>query len=115
MAFWGKHVMCKIHNCTPAAIRCPLHIKKFSEDLVKAINMKPYGNPLIEHFGSGDAVGITLVQLIETSNITAHFCEKSNSGYIDVFSCRDFDERDVEDELQKKFNPTSIDTQIIYR
>ena len=45
--------------------------------LVQAIGMRPYGEPVIEHFAthSHDAAGFTLVQLIETSNICAHCAE----------------------------------------
>lgn len=46
--------------------------------LVKDIDMVPYGGPQVVHFGSGNKAGYTLVQLIETSNITAHFVEETN-------------------------------------
>jgi S-adenosylmethionine/arginine decarboxylase-like enzyme len=52
--------------------------------------MVPYGEPQVVHFGSGDKSGFTLVQLIETSNITAHFCEETDDMYLDVFSCKPF-------------------------
>ena len=33
---------------------------------------------------------IPSVQLIETSAITGHFCDRSGDAYIDILSCKDF-------------------------
>ena len=67
--------------------------------------MVPYGEPQVVHFGSGDKSGFTLVQLIETSNITAHFCEETNDMYLDVFSCKPFSPAVVEEVVNEHFKP----------
>jgi S-adenosylmethionine/arginine decarboxylase-like enzyme len=67
--------------------------------------MVAYGPPVVEHFGSGNKGGYTLVQLIETSNITAHFVEQTNDIYLDVFSCKPFNPNDVEELVQQTFSP----------
>jgi S-adenosylmethionine/arginine decarboxylase-like enzyme len=77
--------------------------------------MVAYGQPMIHHFGSGDKAGYTLVQLIETSNITAHFCEESGDAFIDVFSCKPFSRKKVEALIEEVFVPKTIETQIILR
>jgi S-adenosylmethionine/arginine decarboxylase-like enzyme len=69
--------------------------------------MVPYGRPQVQHFGSGNKAGYTLVQLIETSNIVAHFVEETDDMYLDVFSCKPFNPRDVEDLVQDTFRPAS--------
>jgi S-adenosylmethionine/arginine decarboxylase-like enzyme len=86
-------------------IRSPLTISNFAKALVKEIDMVPYGEPQVVHFGSGDKAGFTLVQLIETSNITAHFCEETNDMYLDVFSCKPFNPADVEAVVNSHFHP----------
>jgi len=53
--------------------------------------MVAYGEPQVVNFGSGNKAGYTLVQLIETSNICAHFVEENDTMYLDVFSCKTFD------------------------
>ena len=78
------------------------------EHPVKKIDMIPYGNPQIVMFGSGNKKGYTLVQLIETSNICAHFVEENNSMYLDVFSCRKFNIGDVESTINDYFFPERI-------
>ncbi len=94
-------------KCVGSSIRCSSNINKFAKTLVRKIDMVPYGEPQVVHFGSGDKAGFTLVQLIETSNITAHFCEETNDMYLDVFSCKPFNPGVVESVVTEHFAPQS--------
>jgi len=88
---WGLQVCIDLHNCNSVTIRSQDDIHMFAEELVKFIDMKAYGRPQIVRFGEDDRVaGYTLVQLIETSCITAHFSEDTDRAFIDVFSCKSF-------------------------
>ena len=91
MAYWGYHLMLDCAGCSEYAIRDPDTIYRFTKQLVKDIDMVAYGEPQIVNFGSGNKAGYTLVQLIETSNICAHFCNEDGAVYLDVFSCKPFD------------------------
>ncbi len=77
--------------------------------------MKAFGEPQIVHFGVDNKAGYTLVQLIETSNIMAHFVEETNDIYLDVFSCKDFDPNVVEEIVNQYFQPKHIDTTVLIR
>jgi len=77
--------------------------------------MIPYGDPILKHFGEGSKAGFTLVQLIETSNITAHFCDESRDIYLDVFSCKDYDPKKVVEIVETYFYPSSIRLSVIDR
>jgi len=88
---WGYHMMIDAAACNPDAIRSKKTIAAFVKELVEAINMVAFGKPQIVMFGTGNKRGYTLVQLIETSNITAHFVEETNDIYVDIFSCKTFD------------------------
>lgn len=112
---WGYHVCVDIAKCKPVSIRCPITIANFTKKLVKDIDMVAYGDPLIVKFGSGDKAGYTLVQLIETSNICAHFCEESDNAYIDVFSCKPYDVKVVEKVVHEFFGPKTMKTTYIER
>lgn len=115
MIGWGQHLILDLRHCVPRTIRCPYRIIDFSKELVVKIDMIPYGEPWVKHFGSGDKAGYTLVQLIETSNIIAHFSEDTNDAYIDVFSCKKFHQKDVEDVVNKYFSPISIKSKMFPR
>jgi hypothetical protein len=97
------------------AIRCPKIITQFSDTLVKEIDMVPYGRPQIQHFGSGNKAGYTLVQLIETSNIVAHFVEETDDMYLDVFSCKPFYPDTVKKVVSQYFRPLNTNAQFMIR
>lgn len=89
---WGMHLTVDVANCNDNRLHGEA-IARFAKDMVEKIGMKAYGEPWVVHFGKEDpkVAGYTLTQLIETSNITAHFCDFSGECYFDVFSCKEFD------------------------
>ena len=115
MSYWGYHLILNAGTCAKAPIRCANAIGKFTDTLVKRIDMVPYGSPQIVMFGTGNKKGYTLVQLIETSNICAHFVEETDDIYLDVFSCKPFDPTTVQRIVQESFDPKFIDTKFIVR
>ena len=112
---WGKHLMIDAARLNGPAIRNPTRIHHFTAALVKRIDMIPYGPAQVVMFGSGNKKGYTMVQLIETSNICAHFVEENNSMYLDVFSCKDFDREVVEDAVKEFFDATYFNSKVILR
>ena len=90
--FWGYHAIVDASGCDHDAITSYDRIYAFVKQLVKDIDMVAFGEPQIVKFGSGDKAGITLVQLIETSNICAHFVNENDTMYLDVFSCKPYDD-----------------------
>ena len=112
---WGKHLMLDAAGCSPSMIGCPTVITSFSKTLVKRIDMVPFGQPQVVMFGSGNKKGYTLVQLIETSNICAHFVEENNSMYLDVFSCKDFDPIVVKETVEEFFEAKHMKLKVLTR
>ena len=79
--------------------------------------MKRYGKPLIPHFGHDNPItsGYSLVQLIETSSITAHFSELKKSVYLNIFSCAWFDVKKTQAFCKKFFNAKKIESHLLKR
>ncbi len=107
--------MLDCHKCLPNAIRNKLLIDEFTRRLVRRIDMVPHGPPQIIHFGSGNKAGYTMVQLIETSNICAHFVEETNDIYLDVFSCKEFSPQQVKDMVDSYFKPQMFRPNFVIR
>jgi S-adenosylmethionine/arginine decarboxylase-like enzyme len=107
--------MLNARACLGSTIRSKQQIHDFTTTLVKKIDMVPYGPPQIVMFGTGNKQGYTLVQLIETSNICAHFVEETDDMYLDVFSCKNFNPEVVRKIVADSFQPTSIDTKMVLR
>lgn len=115
--YWGYHFIVDMADCDHTAITSRENIDNFVKALVHGIAMKAYGEPIIEHFATHDPdkAGHSLVQLIETSNISAHFVDKDNSGFIDIFSCKPFDTKVAKDIIQHYFAPKRTTDHLILR
>jgi S-adenosylmethionine/arginine decarboxylase-like enzyme len=114
---WGKHLIIDMSAGEPTVVRSAEQIRRFAARLVEAINMKAYGPPVLQHFAEHvpEAAGYSLVQLIETSAITGHFCDKSGDAYIDIFSCKDFDAAVAVDVVREVFRPMHVNTLVLAR
>ncbi len=91
---YGQELILNLYDCDLAKISSAKEIKKFVIELCdNVIHMKRYGKALIPHFGHENPLtsGYSLVQLIETSSVTAHFSEYKRSVYLNIFSCAWFD------------------------
>ena len=99
---WGIAASIDIYNCTPWIIRSETAIRQFVIELCDLIQMKRFGETQIVHFGEEERVaGYSMVQLIETSLISAHFANQTHTTYLDVFSCKAYDP-----EVVKAFSQT---------
>jgi S-adenosylmethionine/arginine decarboxylase-like enzyme len=113
--FWGYHAILDAAGCDLDKMTSYENVYNFAKQLVKDIDMIAYGEPQIVNFGSGNKAGYTLIQLIETSNICAHFANENQEIYLDVFSCKPYDERIVEDLLIQYFGAKSLRRAFIKR
>ena len=103
---WGYHLTVDCEGCNDA-IKDRQAVAAFAVDMVSALGMSAYGPAQIVRFGKDSKVaGITLVQLVETSNITAHFCDHTGEAYIDIFSCKSYSIADAIAVIQRHFEPT---------
>jgi S-adenosylmethionine/arginine decarboxylase-like enzyme len=86
---WGLSASLDLKACDPKMIRSPDDLKQYIDKLCDLIEMKKFGEPIIVFFGEDPAVsGYSITQLIETSLISGHFSNQSNSAFIDIFSCK---------------------------
>jgi S-adenosylmethionine/arginine decarboxylase-like enzyme len=94
---WGVACSFDIYDCDPATIRDSGKIREFVWELCELIGMRRFGETQVVDFGEDERVaGFSMVQLIETSLISAHFANQSNTTYLDVFSCKAYDPAVVE-------------------
>lgn len=101
---WGIASSIDIYECDPETIRDANAIRDFVSELCELIEMKRFGNTQVVHFGEDERVaGYSMVQLIETSLISAHFANLTNATYLDVFSCKPYDPEKVREFSQTYF------------
>lgn len=112
--YWGYHLMLDCSGCT--GIDSKENIYNFIKDLVPRIDMLAHGEPIIEHLLPGDPKqGYSLMQLITTSNICAHFMELDGTAYFDIFSCKQFDLDLAQDVVREYFAPAKMRVNFITR
>lgn len=113
---WGLLSCIDLYECDPKIIRDADAIKKFVARLCDLIKMKRFGETQVVHFGEDERVaGFSMTQLIETSLISAHFANQSNTTYLDVFSCKTYDPEKVAQFAKEFFKAKRMKRQTIYR
>ena len=113
---WGVLTSVDIYDCGPDIIRDAAMIKTFVTDLCKLIDMKQFGDCQVVHFGEDEKVeGFSMTQLIETSLISGHFANASNTAYLDIFSCKFYEPREVAEFAMSFFKGRHYKMQIAVR
>lgn len=101
---WGMAAAIDIYNCDPDLIRDAGAIRRFVIELCDLIKMKRFGETQVVNFGEDERVaGYSMTQLIETSLISAHFANLTNTVYLDVFSCKPYNSETVRDFARSFF------------
>lgn len=105
---WGYHLLLDCSECNER-IDDEKAVENFLKQLVKEIKMKPIGDPIIVKVDSKkEGRGISGVQIIESSTITAHFDDEGRAAYIDVFSCAPYDPEVAIKCVRKFFSPKYV-------
>ncbi|OHA65159.1 MAG: hypothetical protein A3D64_02580 [Candidatus Wildermuthbacteria bacterium RIFCSPHIGHO2_02_FULL_49_9] len=114
---YGKELLLTLIDCNPETLRSKQKIVAFTKQMCGVIGMKPYGKPFVARFGLGKdfTAGYSLAQLIETSSITGHFSELWNRVYLDVFSCKEYDEKKAAAFAKKYFGTKRVIQKLVYR
>lgn len=90
----------------------------FIDELLTTIEMVKIGGLNLNWCDTNDPAksGISMYQLLQDSNVSAHFCPNDrNSAYLDLFSCKQFDPNEVKAIFKKYFNPQKIHMTTIAR
>jgi S-adenosylmethionine/arginine decarboxylase-like enzyme len=101
---WGIASSIDIYQCDPQKIRDAAFIRTFVVELCDLIQMKRFGETQVVNFGEDERVaGFSMIQLIETSLISGHFANLTNTVYLDVFSCKPYNPEVVQSFAQSRF------------
>ncbi len=115
---FGQELILDLSGCNIKTISSQKIIHKFAIELCdKVLKMKRFGEPLIPHFGHDNPItsGYSLVQLIETSSVTAHFSEYKRTVYLNIFSCAYFDADKTTEYCKKFFGAKNVEVRLLVR
>jgi len=116
-ASWGMLTSLNLHGCNPETIRDSEKVKKHVYQLCELIEVERFGECQVVHFAdhNEDVAGFSMVQLIETSLVSGHYANKTNNVYLDVFSCKYYDPKVVEEFSKKYFEANDCTAHIQLR
>ena len=115
---FGWEVNLDLYDCHPAKVRSRETIVNFIIELCdEVLEMKRFGEPWAERFGldRAETAGYSVVQMIETSSVVGHFSELKNTVYLDIFSCKPYDAKDVCAFCQRYFEAQRVVEHFIER
>lgn len=101
--YYGMHALISMQNCSEDITSIEF-MKTLLVEIVEKINMTAFKEPMVFRFGEGNQVGLSGVQLIETSLISFHTNDMKRDLYLDVFSCKSFSTDDLEQYLSSKLS-----------
>jgi S-adenosylmethionine/arginine decarboxylase-like enzyme len=90
---YGVELVIDLYECDYTIMNSNEKLHEFVKELLKVIDMKAFGEPWIPDFGYSlsKTAGPSLVQLIESSSITAHYSPHWRMICMNVFTCKSFD------------------------
>lgn len=119
---YGKELIMDLHNCDPDQFTRK-SIRNYFKELCCLIDMErdklcwwdDLHTSEEEKETESHLIGTSAVQFIKTSNITIHTLDILKRVYLNIFSCKDFDENMAIDFSEKWFKGETINKKIIGR
>jgi S-adenosylmethionine/arginine decarboxylase-like enzyme len=111
---WGFHLLIDMSKCNDK-IDSLDEVERFFGELIEELGMTPLSDIMVKKVEGEDGRGVSAVQMITTSSITFHSDDDERSVYLDVFSCKDFDPKQVLKFATGYFQPKEHAAQMIYR
>lgn len=119
---YGKELVLDLHGCYSFKFNRK-HLKKFFVELCDVIDMEPAKltwwddlyTPVKFRETEKHLVGTSAVQFIKTSNITIHTIEHEQKVYLNIFSCKKFNEIVARDFVKEFFGGELVNMYVLRR
>jgi S-adenosylmethionine/arginine decarboxylase-like enzyme len=114
---YGKELILDLYDCDPKIIRSKKKILEYNNRICNLIRVKKYGKTIIKRFGDNSrwGKGYSFFQFIEESSISGHFLEGENIAYINIFSCKPFNDKIVKGFTKKFFKARKMKNKVLIR
>ncbi len=119
---YGYELILDLHGCDVSKFN-RTSLDNYFEKLCKAIDMKRAdlhfwdyeGVPVEERPKEAHLLGTSAVQFITTSNIVIHTLDLLEAVYVNIFSCKEFDEKAAEKITKEWFGANGCRSHFIER
>ncbi len=112
-----KELILDLYQCDKERLVSKKLIKEFVIKLCHLLKVKRYQKCYIEKFGKESfyGEGYSFFQFIESSSIVGHLDEIHNSAHLNIFSCKDFDDKKALKFSQKFFRAKKLKAKVLKR
>jgi S-adenosylmethionine decarboxylase len=92
---YGMELIIELFGCDLKTITSKVKIQEFIDRICQEIEMEKYGPSRIKKFPGGDlwGVGYSFLQFLTTSSITGHFINDGGIAFLNIFSCKKYDDK----------------------
>ena len=92
-AEYGRELVIDLSGCDYEILTSCSALTNFITELCAEIGMKPFGEPIAPDFGHAKfrTAGLSVVQLIETSNLSMHVSPHWKKACLNIFTCSTLD------------------------
>jgi S-adenosylmethionine/arginine decarboxylase-like enzyme len=113
---WGYHLALDCKSCNKEKITDKKFIRMFVKHIIGVAEMVAHGEPQIKYLLPGtNNAGYSVLQMITTSNFTAHFIDSSGDAYVDLFSCKEFDIQKVAGTIKVMLEAEDMKATLLHR
>ncbi|MBI2409950.1 S-adenosylmethionine decarboxylase [Candidatus Kaiserbacteria bacterium] len=106
------HIIFDAIGCDKKRISDEQFVFKLLMEIPKMIGMKILAGPNLIRDYNPDNLGITGIEIISFSHISIHTFSSTREAFVDIFSCKPFDQEKVRRYLYKelKVSPKNVET-----
>lgn len=112
---YGMELIIELFDCDLKTITSKAKIQEFIDRICQEIEMEKYGPSRIKKFPGGDlwGVGYSFLQFLTTSSITGHFINDGGIAFLNIFSCKKYDDKKAIAFSEKFFGAKKISAKLI--
>ena len=92
-------------------------LQNWMREFIESIDMKVFMGPYVKYCNMAGNRGITAVAIIETSHIAMHIWDEPKPALMqfDVYSCGEFNVKEICDKIKEEFNVKKIEYKYLNR
>jgi S-adenosylmethionine decarboxylase len=113
------HLLVDLYGCDVDSLNDKELLEKALRDLSDIMGLRIILGPVLVHYvgrkGSPSGEGYSGFVVVAESHVSIHTDIRMGYASIDVYSCKEFDVKRIEEYLNKVFKPAGIEKQLILR
>lgn len=115
---YGKHLLVEVKTKNPKVLSNQNFIKGVLKKIIRAVKLKAVSPIVVYKFPQktkNTASGLTAFSIVAESHLSIHTWPENNYFAFDLFSCKDFKEKEILKIIKKSFPVKKIHYQVINR